>query len=70
MGVPMMKILEISAGVAGVAIGGGKAEKIELEENELLAQILRQATITNAVLLKILEHDDPDSFAELMEELA
>ncbi len=65
----MMKILEISAGVAGVAIGGGKAEKIELEENDLLRQLLRQSMISNAVLLKILEHDDPEAFAELMAEL-
>ena len=68
MGIPIKKLLEIIVGVAGIFIPNANKEilEVEVKENQLLGQILRQATITNAVLLKILEHDDPDSFKELM----
>lgn len=65
MGLPMKHILQglkIGAAVAGV----------DLSDNEmsgLLKELVEQQKITNAVLLKILEDQDPDAFDELIKEL-
>lgn len=72
MGLPMkhiLKGLKIGAAVAGVEIGDGESRKIEQEENALLKELVNQQKITNAVLLKMLEDQDPEAFAELMKEI-
>lgn len=72
MGLSMKQImqgLKIGAAVAGVAVSNGEIKKIEQEENALLKELVNQQKIANAVLLKILEDQDPDAFNELMKEL-
>lgn len=55
MGIPIRKIVEMAGGVAGLQLGNHELVKIEKEENKLLAGILMQQQLTNAILLKILE---------------
>ena len=55
MGIPFRRIAEIGLGAAGVQIGNADLAKIEKEENRLLAAILVQQQVTNAVLIRILE---------------
>ena len=64
MGIPLNKIATIGLNVAGVAIGDKEATKLEKEENQLLAELIQQTRITNALLFKIIEDSMGEEAAE------
>lgn len=75
MGIPIKKFVDIgliAAGAAGVNIPTGNKEalKLEAEENELLAELVRQVSLTNTILLRVVaEGMEEDEFKEFVEDL-
>ena len=79
--IPIDALMNLGIGIASkkwAAQGGGDSNlaKIELKENDLLrgiarqnAELIQQQGVTNVILMRILEEQDPEAAKEVMEQL-